>query len=195
MQDSGEWSDEIKEAEETLFFDGTVRFLFKDYSTDKNPNLDEFKARLKKAKELFGSNSKKSDDTEQADDEESSNNSIPLETTQALLRQFKSFEEIYEQFLFATKGYDDRDKCWKLHILCNEKLKKQVGRLLDGEGARADEAFETFIGNEELLETLRTKDGKFRVRAISDGVILLHKENASKDSAYIYYDTVNGSFK
>ncbi len=200
MQDSEKWSKAITEAEETLFFDGTVRFLFKDYSTDENPDLEnikpdleKFMARLKKAKELFGSK-EQNDDQAQEDDEESGNNSIPLETTQALLEQFESFDEIYEQFLFATKGYQDRNKCWKLHILCNEKLKEQVGRLLDGEDARADEAFKTFIGNEKLLNKLRTDDGKFRVRAISDGVILLHKENASKDSAYIYYDTVNGSF-
>ena len=213
MKDSNEnsekWSKAITEAEETLFFDGTIRFLFKDYSTDENPDLekfkarlkkadlDEFKARLDKAKELFGSK-EQNDDQAQEDDEESSNNSIPLETTQALLRQFKSFDEIYEQFLFATKGYQDRNKCWKLHILCNEGLKEQVGRLLDGEGVQADKAFKKFIGNEKLLEErLRTKDGKFRVRAISDGksdLIQLHKENASKDSAYIYYDTEKGKY-
>lgn len=192
-ENSEEWSKAITEAEETLFFDGTIRFLF----NGNNPDIKKFKARSEKAKELFGSKPKKSDDTQQEGEKESGNNSIPFETTKKLLEQFASFEEIYEQFLFATKGYDDRDKCWKLHILCNEKLKEQVGRLLDGEGVQADKAFKTFIGNEKLLETLRTKDGKFRVRAISDGksdLIQLHKENASKDSAYIYYDTEKGDY-
>ena len=192
MQDSEEWSKEITEAEETLFFDGTIRFLFKNYLTDENPDLDEFKARLKKAEALFGSK-EQNDDQAQEDEEESGNNSIPLETTKALLEQFESFEEIYEQFLFATKGYQDRNKCWKLHILCNEDLKEQVGGLLDGEKPKANGAFKTFIGNNDLLNKLRTDDGKFRVRAVGDRVILLHKENASKDSAYIYYDTDNGS--
>ena len=133
-------SELIEKAEDHSFFKGTIRFLYRDVDGGML-GYTAIEKRFSKAKELFNAAG------------------VKCETVQTFLMQFKSFEDIKgnDRFVFLSKGYDDREFCWKTDILCSEEFKAQVFDLFDEEEhipGDQDQSYADFAGNDELIKVL-----------------------------------------
>ena len=145
-----DWEKKIIDAENYSFFNGTIRFL---YRNKKNEICwDQFDTKFERAKDLFSEEPK---------------GDVKTETIRALLRYFNSFNEIKGQYLFTSIGYDHRNKCWKKNILCseNDKVKEKVQKLLLSEESQTNysEDYEHFI-NSALIEHIVKQKENYRYR-------------------------------
>lgn len=157
------WEDKIKDAENFGFFNGTIRFLYRNAET---VDWDDFDKKYETAKELFES----------------------LSFTKAvngLLRRFKSFDEIKDKYLFTTVGYHPRHKCWKTDILCSGELRSEVHSLLTGgEEPEHDEDYKYFLES-GLVDSILGKQDSYKYRYHWHSYWSIHKEYSQKEGVYV----------
>lgn len=146
-----DWERKIIEAETYSFFNGTIRFLYRNEK--KEICWKDFDTKFANAKLLFSSEQK---------------DIVKTETIKALLRYFDGFGEIKGQYLFTSIGYDHRNKCWKRNILCseNEKVQENVQKLLLSEEKPknySDKEYESFVES-GLIEHIVEQKENYRYR-------------------------------
>lgn len=146
-----DWDDKIIEAEKYSFFNGTIRFLYRN--ENKEICWDKFDTKLENAKRLFSNEQK---------------GIVKTETIKALLRYFDGFNEIKGQYLFTSIGYDHRNKCWKRNILCSENVnvQKNVQNLLlsvEIPKNYSDKEYESFVES-GLIEHIVKQKENYRYR-------------------------------
>lgn len=146
-----DWERKIIEAETYSFFNGTIRFLYRNEK--KEICWKDFDTKFANAKLLFSSEQK---------------DIVKPETIKALLRYFDGFGEIKGQYLFTSIGYDHRNKCWKRNILCseNEKVQENVQKLLLSEEKPknySDKEYESFVES-GLIEHIVEQKENYRYR-------------------------------
>ena len=101
----------IIKAETYAFFNGTIRFLYKNKDWKNDWSSSNFETKFNSAKELF------------------SGATVKPQTIIALLKLFDNYRD---DFYFSTYGYHNRRYCWKTDILCNPNsvYRKYVHALL-----------------------------------------------------------------
>lgn len=160
---------EIIKAEQYAFFNGSVRFL---YRNGFDEDWDNFDTRFKKAKMLFADKS----------------NEVSEGTIKNLLEYFPNFEEIKEKHLFTSIGYHSRRACWKRDILCSEDdyLLGKVNSLLMKSGIPQKEPdYNKFLENgmvEKIVE--QTENYKYRYHWYC-GDYAIHKEYSQTEGVYV----------
>lgn len=119
---NGEATEEtITEAENYNWFNGSIRFLY--YENGNTVNWGKFKKLFESAKIWFPEIVTIKNEEEKEEKE----NTVPVQTVQALLSGYTQFADIRDRFLFISTGYADRDDfCWQRHILCNEDLRFRI---------------------------------------------------------------------
>ena len=147
---NSDWEEKIIDAENYSFFNGTIRFLYRD--ENKEICWENFDAKFENAKWLFSDEQK---------------GIVKTETIKALLRYFDGFDEIRGQYLFTSIGYDHRNKCWKKNILCSDNacVQRKVQKLLmsDKYQENYSEDYEHFI-NSTLIEHIVEQKENYRYR-------------------------------
>lgn len=163
-----EWEGKIEEAERYAFFNGCIRFLYRD---DRgNVSWDKFDERFKNAKEYF------------TDDDK---NKVKPETIRSFLGYFKNFSEIDGKYLFTSIGSHPRNACWKRSILCNDDLKANVNSfLLKEETPCRDSNYEAFFSNEELIKYIVNKSDNHKYKSRYYGA-QVHKDSSQKEYLYL----------
>ena len=146
-----DWESKIIEAENYSFFNGTIRFLYRNEK--KEICWKDFDTKFANAKLLFSKKQK---------------GIVKTETIKDLLRYFGGFDEIKGQYLFTSIGYDHRNKCWKRNILCseNEKVQENVQKLLLSEEKPknySDKEYESFVES-GLIEHIVEQKENYRYR-------------------------------
>lgn len=147
---NSDWEGKIIDAENYSFFNGTIRFLYRNVKNEIC--WEQFDKKFEMAKELFSKDHKED---------------VKTETIKTLLSYFKGFNEIKGQYLFTSIGYDHRNKCWKKNILCseNDNVKEKVQKLLLSEESQTNysEDYEHFI-NSTLIEHIVEQKENYRYR-------------------------------
>ena len=145
------WEDKIKEAENFAFFNGTIRFLYRNVSAIE---WNDFDRKFETAKKLFKNS---------ASDR---SNEIKVSTIERFLKQFISFEEIENRYLFTSVGYHARHKCWKKEILCSSDdkvLNKIHSLLLDSAEPSHDNDYQAFLDC-GLIEKIVSRSENYKYR-------------------------------
>lgn len=145
------WEDKIKEAENFAFFNGTIRFLYRNVSAIE---WNDFDKKFETAKKLFRSSAS---DRRKA---------VKISTIEKLLKQFTGFEEIENECLFTSVGYDARLKCWKKEILCsgNDKVLNKIhSLLLNSAEPSHDNDYQAFLDC-GLIEKIVSKSENYKYR-------------------------------
>ena len=167
------WEEKIIVAENYSFFNGTIRFL---YRNEKNEICwDQFDTKFERAKDLFSEEPK---------------GDVKTETIRALLRYFNSFNDIKGQYLFTSIGYDHRNKCWKRNILCSENVnvQKNVQNLLlsvERPKNYSDKEYESFVES-GLIEHIVEQKENYRYRyTVRNGLRGIYKDYTQTQGVYL----------
>ena len=135
--EDAEWEDKICDAEKFGFFNGTIRFLYKDASSEIC--WDDFDRKFNNASSYFNGE----------------DGSVNSESIIKFLGYFCNFDEIENKYLFISTGDAERGKCWKGDILCNNGMVDKVHEFLMGSDfPDRNERFNRFLANNELLEKI-----------------------------------------
>lgn len=145
ITENPDWEKPIIEAEQYAFFNGTIRFLYRD--AEGKVNWDDFEQKFENAKKLFESNK------------------VPKKTIVSFLKLFNKFKDIDNKYFFTSIGYNNRNSCWKKNILCNESLKDKVHFLLLSQMPQMDidQDYQDFL-NSGLIDVIVDKDENYRYR-------------------------------
>lgn len=161
---------DIKEAEECAFFNGTIRFLYRDENGE--PDWENFKHKFENAKNFF------------------EGNDVRPRTVRTFLSLFNDFSEIKDRHLFTTIGYHPRNNCWKKGILCSsdEVIKSKVHDFLMGKAGDLFDMtsdYRKFLQS-EVIETIINKgeDFKYRCREWNNG-FAIHKMYSQSEGVYV----------
>lgn len=98
------WKDKIITAENFSFFNGSIRFLYRN--AENKVDWDDFDKKYANAKSLFALDNKH----------------VKTSTIEAFLGLFENFSDIYEEYFFTNVGYHRRNQCWKRNILCSDDV-------------------------------------------------------------------------
>ena len=160
---------EIIKAEQYAFFNGSIRFL---YRNGFDEDWDNFYTRFETAKMLFADKS----------------NEVGERTIKNLLEYFPNFEEIKEKHLFTSIGYHARRACWKRDILCSEdggllgKVNSLLTRCVVPE-KKFD--YKTFLDNKMVEQVVKQTDNyKYRYHWYC-GDYAIHKESSRTEGVYV----------
>ena len=169
---NSDWEEKIIDAENYSFFNGTIRFLYRD--DNKEISWENFDAKFENAKRLFSNEQK---------------GIVKTETIKALLRYFFGFDEIRGQYLFTSIGYDHRNKCWKKNILCSDNacVQRNVQKLLmsDKYQENYSEDYEHFI-NSTLIEHIVEQKENYRYRYTErNGLGGIYKDYTQTQGVYL----------
>ena len=169
---NSDWEEKIIDAENYSFFNGTIRFLYRD--ENKEICWENFDAKFENAKRLFSNEQK---------------GIVKTETIKALLRYFFGFDEIRGQYLFTSIGYDHRNKCWKKNILCSDNacVQRNVQKLLmsDKYQENYSEDYEHFI-NSTLIEHIVEQKENYRYRYTErNGLGGIYKDYTQTQGVYL----------
>lgn len=168
-----DWESKIIEAENYSFFNGTIRFLYRNEK--KEICWKDFDTKFANAKLLFSSEQK---------------DIVKTETIKALLRYFDGFGEIKGQYLFTSIGYDHRNKCWKRNILCSENVnvQKNVQNLLlsvERPKNYSDKEYESFVES-GLIEHIVKQKENYRYRYTErNGLSGIYKDYTQTYGVYL----------
>lgn len=168
-----DWESKIIEAENYSFFNGTIRFLYRNEK--KEICWKDFDTKFANAKLLFSKKQK---------------GIVKTETIKDLLRYFGGFDEIKGQYLFTSIGYDHRNKCWKRNILCseNEKVQENVQKLLLSEEKPknySDKEYESFVES-GLIEHIVEQKENYRYRYTErNGLSGIYKDYTQTYGVYL----------
>ena len=154
---------EIIKAETYMFFTGSIRFLFTDFTDEKeNINWEIFEPAFSRARELFPYD-----------------NSVPFNTMKELLKYFNSFNA---KLFFTSSGNKRRNHCWKRDILCKEDFKQQINGLLLGKNIpNKDSLYEQFLQSEfveKMYVEWESAKNKYHYQWYNNDYAF-HKENTS----------------
>jgi hypothetical protein len=116
-----EWEKNIIKAENTAFFKGAIRFLYR--TDDNDVNWDLFDARFKKAEDYFDENGVK-DGSE-------------YQTDALLLKAFVSRVENHNH-IWDKQVFDNKSNTWK-ELLIDPKFRIIMNAILSGDISKADE--------------------------------------------------------
>ena len=164
LSDNG-WEDKIKEAENFEFFNGTIRFLYRNI---KVIEWDDYDKKFETAKKLFRT-------------------SISASTIEKFLNQHESFEGIKDKYLFTSVGYHPRHKCWKKDILCSDAddvLSKVNAMLMDYPEPQHDADFNEFLAS-GLIKIIVAKPENYRYRYHWYSYWSIHKDYSQTEGVYI----------
>ena len=169
---NSDWEEKIIDAENYSFFNGTIRFLYRD--ENKEICWENFDAKFENAKRLFSNEQKCI---------------VKTETIKALLRYFDGFDQIRGQYLFTSIGYDHRNKCWKKNILCSDNacVQRKVQKLLmsDKYQENYSEDYEHFI-NSTLIEHIVEQKENYRYRYTErNGLGGIYKDYTQTQGVYL----------
>ncbi len=169
---NSDWEEKIIDAENYSFFNGTIRFLYRD--ENKEICWENFDAKFENAKRLFSNEQK---------------GIVKTETIKALLRYFFGFDEIRGQYLFTSIGYDHRNKCWKKNILCSDNacVQRNVQKLLmsDKYQENYSEDYEHVI-NSTLIEHIVEQKENYRYRYTErNGLGGIYKDYTQTQGVYL----------
>ena len=159
------WENKIKEAEDFEFFNGTIRFLYKNV---KNIEWDDFDKKFETAKKLFA-------------------NPVPIATVEKLLKQFEGFEKIKDKYLFTSVGYHARHKCWKKDILCSDDddvLSKVHAMLMDNAEPHHNTDYQDFL-NSGLISKIVEKPENYKYRYHWHLYWAVHKDYSQTEGVYL----------
>lgn len=178
IKDEPALENKIITAEQYAFFNGSIRFLYRNGCKE---DWDNFDTRFKKAKGLFSD----------------SLNEVRKNTIKNLLGYFSNFEDIKEKHLFTSIGYHSRHACWKRDILCSEdkNLLDKVNSLLMGakvpekksDPNKSDPNYDynKFLENgmvEKIVE--QTENYKYRYHWYYNDYAI-HKEYSQTEGVYV----------
>ena len=169
IKDEPALENKIITAEQYAFFNGSIRFLYRNGCKE---DWDNFDTRFANAKDLFSDRS----------------NKVGKKTIRKLLEYFSKFEEIKEKHLFTSIGYHSRRACWKRDILCSEDdyLLGKVNSLLMKFGIPQKEPdYNKFLENgmvEKIVE--QTENYKYRYHWYC-GDYAIHKEYSQTEGVYV----------
>lgn len=166
------WEDKIKEAENFAFFNGTIRFLYRNVSSIE---WNDFDKKFETAKKLFKSSAS----------DRSKAIKVSVSTIEKLLKQFTGFEEIENKFLFTSVGYHPRHKCWKKEILCSgddKVLNKIHSLLLNSAEPSHDNDYQAFLDC-GLIEKIVSKSENYRYRYRR--YFFIHKDYSQTEGVYV----------
>lgn len=164
MEDDS-WGSKFEEAERYAFFNGTIRFLYKN---GQSLSWNDFDAKFSRAKELFNEGK-----------------TVPVDTIVLFLKQFSCFKDIEGKYLFTSEGYHPRHKCWKKEILCSEDavIANGVHNLLMGNsGPEMGTDYRSFI-NSGLVEKTVSKEENYRYKYRCNRAI--HKDYSQTEGVYL----------
>lgn len=159
------WENKIKEAENFEFFNGTIRFLYRNVT---NTEWDDFDKKFETAQKLFA-------------------NPVPVATIEKLLKQFTGFDEIKDKHLFTSVGYHARHKCWKKDILCSdvdEVLSKVHNMLMDNAEPIHDTDYQYFLDS-GLIDKIVGKLENYKYRYHWHSYWAVHKDYSQTEGVYV----------
>lgn len=174
-------------------FSGTIRFLFRTGIGLNDVDWNLFDQKSNNARNWFPihlplGNGEMPPDTE-------------LESLQAFLHLFTGFSDklVCNSYLFPTHYYHNRDKNWKLDILCNDDYVKIVNDYLmqDKDDPRTfkdniEEAeYKDFVNCDKVLNKIiydTESNGKYCI-SYNEGLGVINKKSASKPRFYVYIGT------
>lgn len=163
--------DKIKEAENYAFFNGTIRFLYRNVTAIK---WDDFDKKFETAKKLFS-------------------NPVPVSTIEKLLKQFTGFDDIKDRYLFTSVGYHSRHKCWKKDILCSdidEVLSAVNAMLMERPEPVHDTDYRDFL-NSGLIDKVVGKPENFKYRYHWHQYWTIHKDYSQTEGVYVSQERKN----
>ena len=159
------WEKKIKEAENFAFFNGTIRFLYRNV---RSIAWDDFDKKFKTARNLFTT-------------------PVSVDTIVELLKQFKGFEDIKDKYLFTSVGYHARHKCWKKDILCSdtdEVLSKVHAMLMEAVEPSHDNDYSDFL-NSGLIDKVVGKSENYKYRFHWHPYRAIHKDYSQTEGVYV----------
>lgn len=171
IKDEPALENKIITAEQYAFFNGSIRFLYRNGCKE---DWDNFDTRFANAKDLFSDRS----------------NKVGKKTIRKLLEYFSKFEEIKEKHLFTSIGYHSRRACWKRDILCSEDgdlLDKVNCLLTDCEVPEKESDYKTFLDSGMVEKTVgvgQTENYKYRYHWYC-GDYAIHKEYSQTEGVYV----------
>ncbi len=160
-----QWEEKIREAENFSFFNGTIRFLYRNVKT---VNWNNFDVKFDTARKLF-------------------ENPIPASTNEKLLRQFTGFDNIIDKYLFTSIGYHPRYKCWKKDILCSDNtvlLSKVHSLLMEETEPAHDNDYQDFLDS-GIIEKIVGKYESYRYRYHWYSYYSIHKDYSQTEAVYV----------
>ncbi len=166
------WEEKIKKAEAFEFFNGTIRFLYRNVTTVE---WDDFDTKFETAKKLFKSSAS------------NRSNNVKISTIEKLLKRFINFEEIEDKYLFTSVGYHARHKCWKKDILCSgdDKVVSKVHfLLLDSAEPYHDNDYQDFLDS-GLIEKIVSKSENYKYRYHWYSYWAVHKDYSQTEGVYV----------
>ena len=165
------WENKIIEAENFEFFNGTIRFLYRNVT---DLDWDDFDKKFETAKILFAT-------------------SVPVATNKKLLKQFKGFEDIKDKYLFTSVGYHARHKCWKKDILCsdaNDLLSKVHFMLMEDGEPLHDNEYQEFLDS-GLIGKIVGKSENYKYRYHWHLYWAIHKDYSQTEGVYVSSERKN----
>ena len=159
------WEDKIKKAENCAFFNGTIRFLYKNVT---NIDWNDFDKKFETAQILFA-------------------NPVPTTTVEKLLKQFEGFEKIKDKYLFTSVGYHARHKCWKKDILCSDVddvLSKVHAMLMDNAEPQHNTDYQDFLDS-GLISKVVGKPENYKYRYHWHLYWAVHKDYSQTEGVYL----------
>ena len=155
----------IKKAENFGFFNGTIRFLYKNV---KEIGWDDFDKKFEAAKNLFS-------------------NPVPITTIEKLLKQFEKFDDIKDKYLFTSLGYHARHKCWKKDILCSDienVLSKVHSMLMGSAEPHHSDDYQDFLDS-GLIGKIVEKPENYKYRYHWHSYLAVHKDYSQTEGIYL----------
>lgn len=165
------WEDKIKEAENFAFFNGTIRFLYRNVTAIE---WNDFDKKFETAQKLFA-------------------NPVPVATIEKLLKQFTGFDDIKDRYLFTSVGYHARHKCWKKDILCSdidEVLSKVHAMLMESAEPVHDTDYQDFL-NSGLIDKVVGKPESYKYRYHWHQYWTVHKDYNQTEGVYVSLERKN----
>lgn len=181
---------DVIEAENYGKFSGTIRFLYRTGIEIDKVDWTGFPRKFANAKKWFPIHpSVESGDTPP---------DTELDSLQAFLHLFSGFSEIeVDDYLFPRLFYHNRDKNWKLDILCNDKFIDKVNDFISQDRDDSiswkekitDAEFSQFVNCGSLLKRIfedNEGNGKYYVQFFENGLGQINKKSASRRDFYVY---------
>ena len=159
------WEEKIKKAEDFGFFNGTIRFLYRNVS---DIAWDDFDKKFEMAQKLL-------------------NNPVSATTIEKLLKQFVDFEDIKDKYLFTSVGYHARHKCWKKDILCSDVedvLSNVHAMLMDNVEPMHNTNYQDFL-NSGLIDKVVSKPENYKYRYHWHLYWAVHKDYSQTEGVYV----------
>lgn len=133
---------EIRNAENYSCFCGCIRFLFLNGSFEED--WANYNKRWKNIQGIFH--------------KDKNADGVNVSKVLEYVRQYKSFEEASEKYIFHCQGWKARGDSW-LSVLCDKDCREKVDLWLKGVADnKADKAYALFVNSKQAIKSVVTKD-------------------------------------